>query len=98
MWLRSGSMTQSSRSPLGISLLIDPTGWGGMERHTVELADALAARGHRTAIVCLSDRYADRFRDVKNRRFEVIALGTPDDVASRSFGSWRNDFGRLPID
>jgi len=52
----------NARGPLTIALVIATpgTGWGGMEKHTADLAGALAARGHAIHVLAHS-AYSERF-------------------------------------
>lgn len=52
----------NNRGPLTIALVIATpgTGWGGMEKHTADLAEALAARGHAIHVLAHS-AYSERF-------------------------------------
>ncbi|MEP3166610.1 MAG: glycosyltransferase family 4 protein, partial [Marinobacter sp.] len=52
----------NAQGPLTIALIIATpgTGWGGMETHTADLANALSTRGH-TVHVLAHSHYSERF-------------------------------------
>ncbi|KPQ01924.1 glycosyltransferase [Marinobacter sp. HL-58] len=55
-------MSTQGQLTIALAIATPGTGWGGMEKHTADLADALAAKGHEVHVlahVAHQDRFAD---------------------------------------
>jgi precorrin-3B methylase len=66
-----GSVMKSNFRQLKIIILTSPSAWGGMEVHTAELANTLAAQGHEVSILEAGSNNIygkQRFNQVGNRQ------------------------------
>jgi glycosyltransferase involved in cell wall biosynthesis len=59
--------------------------WGGLEAHTVDLAQTLAAAGHQPSIVCIGGRAFELFRPRVSGAVGLVNLGSP---RRRGFLTW----------
>jgi glycosyltransferase involved in cell wall biosynthesis len=71
-----------------VALLTLTTEWGGTEGHAVELSRTLSGRGHKTAIVCLTERTHQLYRERGAENVKLAALFSPKDWWKMGFYDW----------
>lgn len=81
-----------------ICILTIAAAWGGAERHTVDLACALAARGHRVRLVELGAPVFHDRHELVDAGVEVITIPVGDRVKRTPQGWWRALLDRLAAD
>lgn len=80
---------ESGANSLKINILTSPSGWGGMEVHTVELARILGNQGHDVSIVEVgSNLYEQKFPD---KKIKIISYAELAQLRNQGF------FGILAI-
>ncbi|MBW4056650.1 MAG: glycosyltransferase family 4 protein [Proteobacteria bacterium] len=76
-------LMESVADPVKISIITSPSGWGGMEVHTVEMAGILESRGHDVSIVEIgSNLYKQKFPDKKKK---IIAYAELPQLRNQGF-------------
>jgi glycosyltransferase involved in cell wall biosynthesis len=78
-----------------VIIVSDARFWGGLEVHTVALAEALVAADHETSIVGIGDRACELYRQKAPERVRLIDLGAP---AERTILSWLRTFRNIEAD
>lgn len=81
-----------------IALLTVASAWGGAERHSVELANALAARGHHVRIVELGLPVVAEHAQLVGDGVEVTAVRTARGVKRTTAREWRQLLAGLAPD
>lgn len=93
---------ESASAPLRIALVLESSMWGGMEMHTLQLAQVLTKRGHHVLIVEIGEQVfdADALRGVGIELLNVTLDRDPDQVGFLRwyalFRSLRADIGVSP--
>jgi glycosyltransferase involved in cell wall biosynthesis len=72
-----------------VGLLVESTGWGGMEHQTATLARALSARGHEVTIACLSGATAELFAWRIHGEAVVECVARPRAAGISALLDWR---------
>lgn len=80
---------------MNVIILSNSASWGGLEVHTVALAEALVNSGHHTSIVCFGDHAANIYRDRIPSKAVLVNLGAPE---RRSVAGWLRALGDLKVD
>ena len=80
---------------MNVIILSNSGSWGGLEVHTVALAEALVNSGHHTSIVCFGDHAANIYRDRIPSKAVLVNLGAPE---RRSIVSWLRALRDLKVD
>src|SRR5690242_21100748 len=84
-----------SAAPMNVIILSNSASWGGLEVHTVALAEALVNSGHHTSIVCFGEHAANIYRDRIPSKAVLVNLGAPE---RRSVAGWLQALGDLKVD
>src|SRR5919204_6536162 len=73
---------ESASAPLRIALVLESSMWGGMEIHTLQLAQVLTQRGHHVLIVEVGEQVfdADALRGTGIELLNVTLDRDPDQV------------------
>lgn len=87
----------AGRTSPGVTIVCDPSGWGGAEAHTISLARTLAARGHRVTVALLSNAVTAQFMAAAGDDFAVILLN-PTPGRDPGVRVWRKRFQSLSGD
>ena len=80
---------------MNVVVLSNSASWGGLEVHTVALADALVNAGHHTSIVCFGDHAANIYHDRIPSKAVLVNLGGPE---RRSVAGWLRALRQLKVD
>jgi glycosyltransferase involved in cell wall biosynthesis len=80
---------------MNVIILSNSASWGGLEVHTVALAEALVNSGHHTSIVCFGDHAANIYRDRIPSKAVLVNLGAPE---RRTVAGWLRALGDLKVD
>src|SRR5262252_7760391 len=80
---------------MNVIIMSNSASWGGLEVHTVALAEALVNAGHHTSIVCFGDHAANIYRDRIPSKAVLVNLGAPE---RRSVVGWLRAIGDLNVD
>src|SRR5262245_11232851 len=83
---------------MNIALLTMAGPWGGTEFHTLRLAQTLFERGHRSTIVCLTEKTYEDYRKRSPNHLDVTPLPIPKDQRRMTFLDWRRAFAGLACD
>ena len=82
-------------APMNVIIMSNSASWGGLEVHTVALAEALVNSGHHTSIVCFGDHAANIYRDRIPSKAALVDLGSPE---RRSVTGWLRALSDLKMD
>ena len=80
---------------MNVVILSNSASWGGLEVHTVALAEALINAGHQTSVVCFGDHAANIYRDRIPSKAVLVNLAGPE---SRSVFNWLRALRHLKVD
>lgn len=83
---------------MNVGLLAVTTVWGGMEAHTVQLARALMARGHKATIVCLRAEAYGAYGERCGSGVELVLRPIPKGLWSMSLIDWCRYFSEWHFD
>jgi glycosyltransferase involved in cell wall biosynthesis len=80
---------------MNVIIMSNSASWGGLEVHTVALAEALVNSGHHTSIVCFGEHAANIYRDRIPSKAVLVNLGAPE---RRSVTGWLRALGDVRVD
>lgn len=92
------STNAPAAAPLRIALVLESSMWGGMEIHTLQLAQVLTRRGHHVSIIEVGEPVFDDATALRGSGIELLNVRLDRELAEVGFLHWYTLFRSLRAD